>query len=295
MKLVLLSHRVEGSVVDQAGKPVIGAEVVASGFSEPGRDGVSVPSLDGQVPVPRAVMDQAGQFIILLPAGTGSVLEARHPRFFGPGIGVSDDAKVLAPLIVEPAGAIAGRVVDAATGRPVPAAVVRAQLTEYRQRILGGLGQARADGRGHFAITGLEPGVYNLLFEKAPGRPRATARAVEGLRACGTEHGRAHEGHGRSAAPRRRDRRRHREARRRQPRRPLRPARPQSGAAVSVNRTDADGGFIFHVPPGENYVYLMNVFSNRRSSRRTLAVPEEGEAEFVRLDGPGRSDRRQWS
>ena len=71
MKLVLLSHRVEGSVVDQPGKPVVGAEVVASGFSEPGRDGVYVPFLDQQVPIPRAVTDQAGQFIIHLPAGTG--------------------------------------------------------------------------------------------------------------------------------------------------------------------------------------------------------------------------------
>src|SRR5207248_1067369 len=38
------------------------------------------------------------------------------------------------------------------------------------------------DQQGRFAITGLRPGVYNLLFEKAPGRPTSTARAVEGLR-----------------------------------------------------------------------------------------------------------------
>ena len=69
------------------------------------------------------------------------------------------------------------------------------------------------------------------------------------------------------------------------------PARPQVGAAVQVNKSDADGGFVFQVPPGENYVYLMDVLSNRRSSRRTLIVPEEGEVEIVRLVGVPRPER----
>ena len=89
--------------------------------------------------------------------------------------------RLSSPLSSSPAGGIAGRVIDA-TGRPVSKALVGVQLTEYRTRILGGWGETQTDDQGRFAITGLEPGVYNLLFEEAQGRPKATARAVEGLR-----------------------------------------------------------------------------------------------------------------
>lgn len=57
-----------------------------------------------------------------------------------------------------------------------------AQILLAGQRILGGWGDGQADDQGRFAISGLEPGVYNLLFEHAPGRPHATAFGVEGVR-----------------------------------------------------------------------------------------------------------------
>jgi hypothetical protein len=51
-------------------------------------------------------------------------------------------------------------VTDAATGKPVAGAAVAAQLIEHRRRNLGaGRREAVTDDRGHFAITGLEPGV----------------------------------------------------------------------------------------------------------------------------------------
>ena len=61
------------------------------------------------------------------------------------------------------------------------------------------------------------------------------------------------------------------------------PARPQSGAAVDSRKTDANGRFTFHVPAGEQHVYLMDGNSFSRLSRGTVNIPEEGEIEPVRL------------
>ena len=41
---------------------------------------------------------------------------------------------------MEPAGTIAGRVVDAVTGLPVPRVLLAAQLIEHHRRNLGGWG-----------------------------------------------------------------------------------------------------------------------------------------------------------
>ena len=219
-----------------------------------------------------------------MPSGAQANLQVRHARFLGPGKLIEADDKAVEPFVLEPAGGIAGRVIDA-TGRPVPKALV-AQLTEYRTRILGGWGETQTDDQGRFAITGLEPGVYNLLFEEAQGRPKATARAVEGLR--------VQAGHNTAALMKVIEGR------------PLSgividqatdqpvvgiqvgcygPARPRSGAAVDSRKTDATGRFTFQVPPGEQHVYLMEGISSSRLSRGTVDVPEEGEI------APGAADQ----
>ena len=54
---------------------------------------------------------------------------------------------------------------DTTTGLPVAGVIVGAQLIEYRKRILGGWGEGTTDDQGRFIIVGLEPGVYNVLFE----------------------------------------------------------------------------------------------------------------------------------
>src|SRR5690606_35708196 len=122
----------------------------------------------------------------------------------------------------------------------------------------------------------------NLALIHVPGRERATARAVEAIRVRAGEDTTADlriiEG------------------------RPLRgvaidlgadaplanthigcygPARPRSTAMVQVTRTDDEGRFTFYVPPGEQYVYLMD--DGGRLSSRTIIIPEEGAAEPVRL------------
>ena len=210
-------------------------------------------------------------------------MQVRHARFLGPGKLIEADDKAVEPFVLEPAGGIAGRVIDA-TGRPVPKALVGAQLTEYRTRILGGWGETQTDDQGRFAITGLEPGVYNLLFEEAQGRPKATARAVEGLR--------VQAGHNTAALMKVIEGRRLSgiviDQATDQPVVGIQvgcygPARPRSGAAVDSRKTDATGRFTFQVPPGEQHVYLMEGNSSSRLSRGTVNVPEEGEIAPVRL------------
>jgi hypothetical protein len=141
-----------------------------------------------------------------------------------------------------------------------------------------------SDDRGRFVLVGAEPGVFNVLFHGAPGRPGATARAVEGVRvragADTTADLAVIDG------------------------RPLRgvvidrdtgepvpgvpvlcygPARPRSGVAVEALRTDEQGRFTFHVPPGEQYVVFQEGDIGGPLARQTIVVPEQGQIELVRL------------
>ena len=125
MRFRPLTHRVEGSVVDQQGKPIAGAEVVAQTLGQGvGNSSVNMAMFifrPQQVPaLPRAVTDQAGRFALVLPEGANASLGVQHPRYIGPGEMADPDDKALKPLMMEPAGTIAGRVVDAVTGQPVP-------------------------------------------------------------------------------------------------------------------------------------------------------------------------------
>lgn len=288
LRLRPLNHRVRGSVVDEHGTGLLDAEVVAVGLGD-GREGpltgrsMYVFSPDQLPSLPRARTDAHGRYEIALPAGPANLV-ARHSFFQAMGGHVDAASPTLEPIVLEPGGWINGRVVDAITNKPMPGVRLGAQLIESRRVVKGGWGEATVGDDGRFAIKGLEPGVYNLLFLHAPGRPSATARAVQGVR-VGLKQGAATlvkviEG------------------------RPLRgvvvshpgdrpvpgvsvgcygPARPQSGAAVMTAKTDASGAFTFHVPPGEQHVYLMDANARSRLNRRTLDVAERGPIEEVRL------------
>jgi RNA polymerase sigma factor (sigma-70 family) len=285
-----LSHRVEGSVVDQAGKPIAGVELAMEGYGE-GANGdeiqVLVPAYrPGSLGVlPRAVSDAAGRFVLSLPDGTPAWLSIRHPQYIGANATAASDVGMLDRIVLEPGGTIAGRVVDATTGRPVPGVILGAQAIEYHEHMRsGGWAEGESDAQGRFAIHGLESSVYNLVFLSASGRPTATARAVEGLRVRVGEstaalvkiiEGRPLRGVVIDQATRK----------------PLRgtqvgcygPARPRTSAVVETRKTDAQGTFTLYVPPGEQYVYIMDGFGNSRLSKQTVDVPEEGEVGEVRL------------
>ncbi len=181
MKLLPLTHRVAGSVLDREGKPIPGAEIVVTSLSHPTNRSVFLGAPMLATHLPRSITDQAGRFALILPEATDVSLSARHSRYLGEGM-VKADVQTLEPMVLVPAGGIAGTVTDAATGQPAAGVIFGAQLIEWRKQFVGGWGDAVTDDQGRFVIIGLEPGVYNLLFMRARGREQATARAVEGLR-----------------------------------------------------------------------------------------------------------------
>jgi RNA polymerase sigma factor (sigma-70 family) len=287
MKLLPLTHRVQGTAVDRHGKPIAGIDIEQQVLSHPTNGTVILSfhrhALRLGALMAGAVSDRTGRFELLLPEEANVGLSVSHPRYIG-GIGAQPDSRTLDPMILEPAGAIAGTVADAATGRPVAGVFVGAQLIEHRKRLLGGWGDAMTDDQGRFVINSLEPGVYNLLFQSARGRAQATARAVEGLRVrAGADtpvdlqliEGRSLRG---VVIDQETDR-------------PVArslvgcygPARPQSGAAIQNCRTDETGRFTFYLPPGEQHVYIMDANSFGRLSRQNVVLPDQGEIEPVRL------------
>ncbi len=283
MELLPLDHRVEGSVVDREGRPIAGVAMRAFAFDHPVNGSIQFETVLQGLLAP-AITDREGRFVVSLPRGAQASLYAVHPRYVGPTLGVEPGARALDPAVLDPAGSIAGRVIDGATGQPVAGAVLGAQLVEHRPHIIGGWVETTSDDQGRFLLGGAEPGVYNLLFHGIPGRTDAAARAVECVRVRAGADTPADlvvtAG------------------------RPLRgvvidrdtgqpvpgievgcygPARPRSGAAVESHKADDQGRFTFHVPPGEQYVYLMEGGSNTRLSHRNVIVPEQGEIEPVRL------------
>ena len=183
LKLIPLTHRVEGSVVDPQGRPIAGVRVGVRTLLHP-TNGRMTQDVQGKDPLlGLAVTDEAGKFAVALPQAARATLMAVHPYHLGRPIEVATGARTLGPTTVQPAGGIAGRVTDAATGKPVAGASVAAQFIERRRRMLtDGWGQAVSDAEGRFPIGGLEPGVYNVVLLEVPGRKHAAAAAVEGVR-----------------------------------------------------------------------------------------------------------------
>ncbi len=285
MRLLPVDHRVEGSVVDRQGRPVEGVEMTAELLSHETTNGVFM-SVNTREPLVDTVLtDRQGRFAMRLPRDTNVSLHAVHPRLIGDRLHVKPDQDRLAPLALRPAGSIAGRVVEAGTGRPVPGAIVGAQYIERIERIIAAWGDARADAQGRFLIGGLEPGVYNLVLVAVPGRPELTARAIEGIRVRLDESTSA-ELSVMTGRPLRVDVV-DRDTGQLQPGMEVGcygPAHPRSGAAVDMRKTDDQGRVTFRVPPGEQRLYVAagDNFNNRLASR-TVVVPEQGELEPVRL------------
>ena len=292
LKLVLLpvDRTVEGSVVDSKGQPNAHVLIVVESIGRSGEaqrdDAATSPwSRDGW-PLGSTVTDERGRYTLTLPEKTNVGLCAIHQRFTGPWIGAHEDARMIDPVTLEPAGGITGKVTDVQTGAPVAGAHLGAQLVEHHNRnsSVAAMREAVSDARGEFSLGGLEPGVYNLHLWNVPGRTHAVASAVDGIRVRALQDTRADlrvvDG------------------------RPLRgvvsdsqtkqpvagvpvgchgPAHPRTGAAVETRRTDGQGRFTFFVPPGEQYVYVMERPSGSRLSSSVVIVPEQGEAGPVRL------------
>ncbi|WP_165224565.1 sigma-70 family RNA polymerase sigma factor [Aquisphaera insulae] len=290
MALRPLTHVVEGTVVDTKGVPIAGARIVAEMFSStgPGPMGsfsASTAVLRGDVRLPTGMTDQRGRFQIRLPTGTRVWIRARHDRYFWSWDLISPDARTVGPIAMVPAGAIAGRVTNAETGRPLPRARVSAQPIENHPNDSQRTEYAQTDEEGRFSVGGLSPGVYNVVLLGVQDRPAATAVAMEGLRVRADQSTAVllKVTEGRSLRGIVIDRKTGK---------PMAeilvgcngPAHPMSGSALQSAKTDATGAFTFLVPPGRQSVFLMDRKSPwSRLGQSAVNVPEKGEADLVRL------------
>ena len=289
LSLQPLTHKVEGTIVDGKGKGIAGARVAVSVIRYPKQIGVSTPELGIEKegwPFGIRKTDREGHYTLMLPENANVFMKAIHPEYTGPGFSADVDTQTIDPVVLIAAGGISGTVVDAASEEPVAGVHLGAQLLDHHTEILvgGGYGATVSDAKGRFALRGLQPGVYNLLAQKVEGREKAVATAQEALRVRAGEEttadlkvieGRRLEGvviDSKTDLPTADV-----------PVGCYGPKHPRSGAAVERKITDKAGHFVFYVPPGEQYVYVMDGTSFSRLSRSTVVVPEQGEVEMVRL------------
>ncbi len=284
MQLLPIDRRLEGEIVDWAKRPLAGIRVRAYAFSHRGNGNLpDAPELFEAILAP-AITDADGHYAISAPRDSFVTYRALHPRYVGPWIVARPDSRALATTTLEPAGGIAGRVIDAVTGRPIAGASVGAGLIEHHPRFFGCRGEATTNDQGRFFVGGLPPAVYNVMLRQVPGRPRATSAAVECLRVRAGADTEADlvaiEG------------------------RPIRgvvldrdtgkpvpgtlvgcygPARPLSSGEVGEQRTDDQGQFAFYVPPGEQHIYCTYGYGNSRLDHKVILVPAQGEVGPIRL------------
>ena len=283
LTLLARNHRVEGTIVDTRGRPIRGVQVRAVQFNHDDNGSVSDSQRgDGKSRLASAVTDEAGRYQLSLPEATSALLGAYHPRYVGPWLSCGPEDRTIAPVTLEDAGAIAGTVVDAATGQPVAGAQISAGRIEITERILGGGGgRATSDAQGHFLVGGLAPGVYNLVFQSSPKGRRFTARSVEGVRVqAGREaradlrmiEGRRLRGRAIFAATGE----------------PVVGAivacHPRSGGGGQWTYTDQQGRFECFVPPGPAIVYMSPDGTGPGSAaRKTLIVPDDRDPDPIVL------------
>ena len=291
LTLLARNHQVEGTVVDTRGKPIRGVLVRAVQFNhDVNAFATDYPDGSKAARLATAVTDEAGRYQLALPQNTIVHFVAYHARFAGPMFSCRPEVRTIKPVRLEDAGGIAGTVIDVATGGPVAGASVAAQALERANLVPGGgWGSTSSDAQGHFAIGGLTPGVYNLLFRSSPQGRRFTARAVEGVRVKAGEEARA-------------DlkliagRRLHGTAVEALTGKPLarvnilcyNSSHPRSGAGCQGTFTDDRGYFELFVPPGPVFVYI-----NGSGNGLTRSVLEDRDPDPIVLKQGDDSNAKQ--
>jgi uncharacterized protein (TIGR03067 family) len=185
-------------------------------------------------------------------------------------LGIAQDAKPKAPN-----GEIVGRLLDAATGKPVEGATVACEAI-INDSGSGGGTSAVTDADGRYRLATPSPGIYNVWLKNLDKDPSKTAVADDGIfvEAGKVAPSQLHLVSSRKVAGRLVD----------SEGKPLpnltvscsSPARPQSGGVQSV-KSKADGTFEFSLPPGRAYVYATeqangNPFDVARSAHALIDV-----------------------
>ncbi|MCY2963253.1 MAG: carboxypeptidase regulatory-like domain-containing protein, partial [Planctomycetota bacterium] len=178
--------------------------------------------------------------------------------------------------------AIVGTLVNDVTGEPVEGATIACGA--FINETGGGGANAVTDAQGRFRLVPPSAGIYNVSVKKYEFDPQMTAIADDGVRVI---LGKPAQSHLRLVKGRR------------VVGRLVDPAgdpvegstigcyslaHPQSTGGVESRKTDAQGEFEFHLPPGPVRVYVMGaLFRDGLTADASFEVPDEGELPTLRL------------
>jgi beta-lactamase regulating signal transducer with metallopeptidase domain/uncharacterized GH25 family protein len=276
------TQTVRGTLVDPDGKPLSEIRVAVDWLTDAANQGVNRYGL-GEEDLGTATTDRNGTFVIRLPAGAHAGLEPQDPDWQRAPITINPDTRDLGRIMLARAGRIQGRVVDAATGKPLARQQVIAQALNTSQVAQGfvSFGSAITDREGQYEIGGLSPGQFNVMFgggvPRSAERPPLTAPAIEGVDVSVARPAQADF----LASPGRRLSGKVLDSDSGKPLAKIfvgcyGSARVNSGAACMMVRTKADGTFEFHVPPGVSRIYVAaGDRAPHSESDRTLEVPAD--------------------
>lgn len=179
-------------VVDEFFEPIEGADIFVLSLMDQGILGLGIRPLEGKADLGRdesrdlfgpMTTNADGTVSVAAPAGTWVSLtaEARH-RARGTSVSVNADQTSPPPIVMPRGGGIAGLVIDAQTGEPVPGARVSAHLPDVPPSIPSNYWSVATTGPdGRYLIPGTVPGVYVVRLVGGPEADRL-ARDVVGVR-----------------------------------------------------------------------------------------------------------------
>jgi beta-lactamase regulating signal transducer with metallopeptidase domain/uncharacterized GH25 family protein len=292
--LLPLSQIAQGTLVDPDGKPLNGVRVNVMWMTHPVNQGINYYDA-GKAELPEATTDSKGSFQVRMPVGTLGGVEPQHLDWQSVSINMQPGSLELGRTTLARAARIQGRVVDAATGKPLANQKISAQSEQAGHL---GYGSAKTDQEGQYVIGGLGPGKFNVLFSGDLGDdselPKFTAVAVEGIDVLAGQPAQADF----VASPGRLLRGTVLDSDAGKPLAKVSvgyygPARPNSGAACLMVRTKADGTFEFRIPPGVSKIYVAEGDREPDSeSTRVLEVPADKDLVDVILRAGQKQDRR---
>jgi hypothetical protein len=157
----------EGLVVDEASKPIAGAEVIAIATPRPGYRGLFMH--DPTAPTLHAATDEKGAFRIAVDENRSFELRVRTTDgriAYVPTIAPHESVT----MRVAPPAEIALELVEAASGKPIGGVEVAAQWTEtalLRQfaNVPHRIASALTDRDGHATLANLPPGIMDIVYE----------------------------------------------------------------------------------------------------------------------------------